>query len=97
MRVCSQCFHQFLTRGNDSAYVFSFLHHFADRVEIERAFQLFRCISFFLEIGYQQLCQLQRVTLAGREVQFHTFAADVFQQSIEVFCIEFFGFDMESE
>jgi len=97
MRISGQCFHQFFSGGDDRTYIFSFLHHFADGVEIQRTFQFFGCITFFLEVSYQQLRQLQGVALAGREIQFDAFATDIFQQRVKVLRIEFFGFNLKSE
>ena len=86
MRVTGQCLDQSFRLTYDRTGILSFLQHFADRVEIYRSVQFFGIISFFLEIGVQQFGQLLCMSLASPEIKFYTFAADVFQQSIEVFC-----------
>ena len=60
------------------AQILSFLHHFLHWVIVDGALKLGRIISFFTEIISQHFCQLYSMPLASREVQFYTFAADVF-------------------
>ena len=69
--------------------------HLVKEVIIDRAFQLFHIIILLLEISYQQISQLNNVSLTGREVKFYTLSLNIIQQCFNVFCIEFFCFYME--
>ena len=79
------------------AFLFTLSQHLVEIIVVDRTLQLRKVIVFLLEISDQKFRQLHHMSLAGGEVQFHTFRADVFQQSLDILRTQFFGFHVERE
>ena len=81
VRQSSSCFNQ----------SFGCLHH------ITLFFAFRQVITFLLEVSHQKFCEFYHMSLTSIEIQLYTLSADSFEQSLDVFGIEFFCLYTESQ
>ena len=97
LRESSHNFYQHLGGSDVVAHILTLGEHLAHRVVVDRTLQSSQVVTLLGEVFHEQVSQCNGSTLTSREVQFHTFGTNAFEQCFDIFRTKVLLVDIETE